>query len=88
VVGKFKEINSPQKEVREYKEASLNYANEIFIEAIARYRNLSPEILKNTEAKIFHGDEAITLGLIDGYFDLREWFLNKKIIAKKETYNG
>lgn len=82
VVGKFKDVNSPQKEIREYKEASLNHAYEITIEAISRYRNLPPAELINTEGRIFNGDEAIRLGLIDGYFDLKEWVLNKRIIPK------
>ena len=85
VVGKFKDINSSEQEIKKYKEASLNGGYEILIEAISRYRNLDPETLKNTEGKIFYGDEAVTLGLIDGYFDLKEWILNKKVIAKEKN---
>lgn len=81
--GKFKTVDSPRveetEEFKKYKEATMMTAYDIFVEAVCKYRGLTQEVVKNTQGMIFYADESIGLDLIDGYYDLKEWILNKEV---------
>ncbi|WOK01450.1 head maturation protease [Pseudomonas phage UF_RH7] len=46
-------------------QASVNKSYEMFVNEVARNRNLSAEAVKATEARVYRADEAMSLGLID-----------------------
>jgi ClpP class serine protease len=73
-----------EKENQLYKQNFMDIASKIFMEDVARFRGIPLEKIKAMEGRCFFGDYAIENGLADGYYELKEWFLNKKI---KEVVN-
>lgn len=52
-------------DVRERIQTRIDASYDIFVDAVARHRGLSAEAIKATEAGVFGGDEALSLGLVD-----------------------
>lgn len=52
-------------------QAEVDRLYQLFVETTAQYRRLSPEMVRATQAGIFFGEEAVSLGLADnlGSFD-------------------
>lgn len=46
-------------------QASVNSTYALFVETVARYRNMSPEDVRATEAQIYTGKKAVAVGLVD-----------------------
>ncbi|QGF21039.1 prohead protease [Pectobacterium phage MA12] len=53
------------KEVQADVQASVNKSYDMFVNAVARNRDLTTEAVKATEARVYRADEALSLGLID-----------------------
>lgn len=53
-------------DVRADMQASINTVYDLFIERVATYRGLDKSAVKNTEAQIYMGLEAVGVGLADG----------------------
>jgi len=75
--GKYKAVgNSAEpltKEGREYLQSHVDYYNSLFIEAVARNRDISiDDALKMADGKVFIGQQAKDIGLVDhiGNFNL------------------
>ena len=51
---------------REGIERDIGYHYDTFVEAVARHRDLSEDIVRATEARCYLPSEALTVGLIDG----------------------
>lgn len=70
VAGSFKRIASPLKplsaEGRAYLQADVNYVHDVFAADVAAGRGMSAQAVKNTEARVYIGQQAITAGLLDG----------------------
>ncbi|GBR06396.1 S49 family peptidase [Asaia siamensis] len=50
---------------RERMQADIDEMGEMFVALVARNRNISPEIVRNTQAATFMGEHGIALGLAD-----------------------
>jgi len=74
--GEFKTLGSDarpltDKEKKKYQDDVDKFA-EIFFDAIAKYRNLDAKVVKAMEADTYLGEEAVSVGLIDGVKSLDE----------------
>ena len=69
VAGEYKEAGSPFTELdgdqREYLQGITDEFYETFVETVAEGRDLDPEFVRETEAKVYLGREAHELGLVD-----------------------
>ncbi|AUX08209.1 signal peptide peptidase SppA [Halalkaliarchaeum desulfuricum] len=67
--GKYKDAGVPLKEIdddeREYLQGLTDDFYESFIERVAEGRELDPEFVRETEARVYLGEEAHELGLVD-----------------------
>lgn len=67
--GEYKDAGTPLREMeeneREYIQNLIDTHYDEFVEAVAEGRNMSPETIKNTEAKVFLGRDALDKGLVD-----------------------
>jgi protease-4 len=67
--GEYKEAGSPFTELaedeREYLQGLVDDYYDQFVETVAEGRNVDPEALRDTEAKVFLGQQALELGLVD-----------------------
>jgi protease-4 len=67
--GEFKEAGSPFTEMdddeREYLQGIVDDYYEDFVETVAEGRNMDPEFVRETEARVYLGEEAAELGLVD-----------------------
>ena len=67
--GKYKDAGVPLKEMddedREYLQGLTDDFYESFIERVAEGRDLDPEFVRETEARVYLGEEAHELGLVD-----------------------
>jgi protease-4 len=67
--GEFKEAGVPftdlDDEEREYLQGLIDGYYDEFVERVAEGRDLDPEFVRSTEAKVYLGEEAHELGLID-----------------------
>ncbi|MGL5029380.1 MAG: S49 family peptidase [Wolbachia pipientis] len=70
-------LESLQKEV--------NRLYEMFLQLIARNRNLSTERIKSTEAGLYFGEKAIEIGLADGITILSSINKNRSITMNEKT---
>jgi protease-4 len=68
--GDYKDAGSPLKEMdddeRDYIQNLIDTHYENFVQTVADGRNMSVEAVKNTEAKVFLGSDALEKGLVDG----------------------
>lgn len=53
-------------EALEYLQASVNQSYDMFVNAVVEARGLSEETIRDTEARVYRGQEATSIGLIDG----------------------
>ncbi|QUI60585.1 S49 family peptidase [Wolbachia endosymbiont of Spodoptera picta] len=76
--------------------SEVNRLYEMLVELIARNRNLSVEAIKNTEAGLYFGENAVEIGLADGITILSEFksinknrsiTMNEQTITDLETNN-
>ena len=88
--GKYKGLgNSAEpltKEGREYIQEELDYYYSLFVDAVARNRGVSvDDVLAMAEGKIFIGQQALDIGLVDeiGNFDLA--LSRAKVQRRKKT---
>ena len=67
--GEYKEAGSPftdlETDEREYLQGIIDGYYDRFVETVAEGRDLDPEFVRETEAKVYLGDEAAELGLVD-----------------------
>jgi len=75
--GKYKDIGSMTREMTEQEEAILqNFSDDIhnqFIDAVAEGRNMKrEEVVKLADGRIFAGEQALELGLIDNLGNLQD----------------
>ncbi|ENN95874.1 signal peptide peptidase SppA, 36K type [Methanocaldococcus villosus KIN24-T80] len=68
--GKYKDIGSPfrpiTKEEREYLEKIINETYNYFVEWVAKYRHIPlNKVYKIADGKIYTGEDAVKLGLVD-----------------------
>ncbi|RQG98004.1 signal peptide peptidase SppA [Natrarchaeobius chitinivorans] len=67
--GEYKDAGTPLKELeedeREYLQGVIDDYYETFVERVSDGRDLEPEFVRETEARIYLGDSAHELGLVD-----------------------
>jgi len=76
VAGAYKDAGSslkqPTQADREYLQGIVDEFYDDFVERVAEGRDLDPEAVRETEARVFLGDEAQSLGLVDHLGDRRD----------------
>jgi len=88
--GKFKDTLSPTKELTEeeiaYLQALINKAYEQFIQAILKYRKeIDPSKLREVaDGRVFNGEDAYNLRLVDGIGGLQDAIDKAQALAKIE----
>nr|WP_277410135.1 signal peptide peptidase SppA [Natrinema longum] len=74
--GEFKDAGTPLKELeeeeREYLQGVIDDYYETFVERVSDGRDLEPEFVRDTEARIYLGEEAADMGLVDQLGTRRE----------------
>ncbi|MFB6129382.1 MAG: signal peptide peptidase SppA [Salinigranum sp.] len=67
--GEYKDAGVPLKDLsddeREYLQGIVDDYYEDFVETVAEGRDLDPDAVRDTEARIYLGDEAAEIGLVD-----------------------
>jgi protease-4 len=67
--GKYKDAGMPLKELsedeREYLQGLIDGFYDDFVERVAEGRGMDPDAVRDTEARVYLGDEANELGLVD-----------------------
>ncbi|WP_349966986.1 S49 family peptidase [Wolbachia endosymbiont of Armadillidium arcangelii] len=66
-------------------QGEVNRLYEMFVQLIARNRNLSMERIKSTEAGLYFGEKAIEIGLADGMTILSSINKNRSITMNEKT---
>ncbi|WP_250294724.1 S49 family peptidase [Wolbachia endosymbiont of Oedothorax gibbosus] len=66
-------------------EGEVNRLYEMFVQLIARNRNLSMERIKSTEAGLYFGEKAIEIGLADGITIFSSINKNRSITMNEQT---
>ena len=68
-VGDYKALGNPHEPLSSGDtaeiQASLNKTVGYFIADVAKYRNIDPQVLRDTQARMYNAEEALELGLID-----------------------
>jgi len=71
--GKYKDAGMPLKELsadeREYLQGIIDGFYDDFVERVAEGRDMDPEDVRDTEARVYLGDDAHELGLVDDLGD-------------------
>jgi protease-4 len=71
--GKYKDAGMPLKELspdeREYLQGLIDGFYDDFVERVAEGRDMDPEAVRDTEARVYLGDDAHELGLVDSIGD-------------------
>ncbi|WP_096393721.1 signal peptide peptidase SppA [Halorubrum trapanicum] len=67
--GEYKDAGVPLKEIeedeREYLQGIIDGYYEQFVETVSEGRDMDPEAIRETEARVYLGDDAAELGLVD-----------------------
>jgi len=67
--GEYKDAGTPLKELsadeRDYLQGLIDGFYDDFVERVAEGRGMDPEVVRDTEARIYLGDDAHELGLVD-----------------------
>ncbi|EMA62176.1 signal peptide peptidase SppA, 36K type [Halorubrum distributum JCM 13561] len=67
--GEYKDAGVPLKEIeedeREYLQGIIDGYYEQFVETVSEGRDMDPEEIRETEARVYLGDDAAELGLVD-----------------------
>ncbi|WP_435195764.1 signal peptide peptidase SppA [Natronomonas sp. EA1] len=68
--GAYKEAGSPFSELdegeRDYLQGIIDGYYDEFVETVAEGRGMDPEAVRDTEARVYLGEDALELGLVDG----------------------
>lgn len=68
--GEFKTAGNPHEPLKgsalEYLQESVNQSYDMFVNAVAEARGLDDQVIRDTEARVYRGEEATNLGLLDG----------------------
>lgn len=68
--GKFKVAGNPdaplEGEALEYLQDSVNTSYDMFVNAVVEARGLDENVVRETEARVYRGEQASEIGLIDG----------------------
>lgn len=71
--GKYKDAGTPLKELsvdeREYLQGLIDGFYDDFVDRVAEGRGMDPEAIRDTEARVYLGNEAHELGLVDDIGD-------------------
>ncbi|WP_338741934.1 signal peptide peptidase SppA [Haloplanus salilacus] len=71
--GKYKDAGTPLKELsadeREYLQGLIDGFYDDFVERVAEGRGMDPEAIRDTEARVYLGEDAHELGLVDDIGD-------------------
>ncbi|MFP8953796.1 signal peptide peptidase SppA [Natrialbaceae archaeon A-arb3/5] len=85
--GEYKDAGTPLKELeeheREYLQGLIDDYYETFVERVSDGRDLEPEFVRDTEARIYLGEQADELGLVDELGTRRE--LEDELADRLET---
>ncbi len=69
VAGDFKDSPSPWRDLRddeeEYYQGLMDDWYEQFVDTVVEGRDLNPEFVRDTEARVYHGERAADVGLVD-----------------------
>ncbi|MFW5984045.1 MAG: signal peptide peptidase SppA, partial [Halobacteria archaeon] len=69
VAGRYKDAGNPLKETddeeREYLQGLIDGFYEVFVERVAEGRGMDEDEVRDTEARVYLGDEALDAGLVD-----------------------
>ncbi|WP_143415571.1 S49 family peptidase, partial [Halorubrum sp. SD612] len=67
--GEYKDAGVPLKEIeedeREYLQGIIDGYYEQFVETVSEGRDMDPEDIRETEARVYLGDDAAEMGLVD-----------------------
>ncbi|OYR84151.1 signal peptide peptidase SppA, partial [Halorubrum sp. E3] len=67
--GEYKDAGVPLKEIeedeREYLQGIIDGYYEQFVETVSEGRDMDPEEIRETEARVYLGDDAAEIGLVD-----------------------
>ncbi|GAB7095005.1 hypothetical protein JCM30237_21580 [Halolamina litorea] len=67
--GEYKDAGTPLKEIeeheRQYLQDMIDESYDQFVERVAEGRGLAEEAIRDTEARVYHGEAALELGLVD-----------------------
>lgn len=76
IAGAHKNDLSPNEPLsdadRQWAQDHVNHTYAIFVDYVAKMRDIEADAVRATEAQIYHADEAIALGLIDGVATIGE----------------
>lgn len=64
--GDFSPHEPLSDEARQWAQEHVNHTYEIFVDHVSRMRGIEPDAVKATEAGVFHAEQGVELGLIDG----------------------
>ena len=68
--GEFKAAGNPHEKLEgahlDYIQESVNQSYEMFIDAVAEARGLDKKAIRDTQARVYGGKEAVKIGLADG----------------------
>ncbi len=74
--GEYKDAGTPLRELeedeREYLQGLIDGYYETFVDRVSEGRNLEPEFVRDTEARIYLGEQADEMGLVDHLGTRRE----------------
>ena len=74
--GAMKTAGSPHEvlegEALEYLQDSVNQSYEMFVNAVAEARGLDQDAIRATEARVYRGEKAVTVGLADGIMSFND----------------
>ena len=69
--GKFKTVGSSTRPLsgddRAHLQEKVDYLYSIFVNAVAKGRNLAPSAVAGQEARVYIGQQAVSAGLLDGF---------------------
>lgn len=73
VAGEYKDAGSPFRDIdaddREYLQGLIDRAYEFFLDRVADGSDLDPEFVRETEARVYLGEDAHEIGLVDDIGD-------------------
>lgn len=78
--GEYKEAGAPLKEMehdeRQYLQSMIDGVYDAFVETVADRRGLDEQAIRDTEARVYRGAEAVDIGLVDATgtrADVEDW---------------
>lgn len=87
--GKFKtagNANEPlQGEALDYLQESVNDSYDMFVKAVAEARGLGEQAIRDTEARVYKGQKAKSLGLVDGVRAMKTVYKELADVSQKRV---